>query len=444
MTDRRTLPHDLDAEKALIGAILVNNDLLSDAVTVVGATDFFRGAHRAIFAAMVDLGNKSIPIDLITIMDVLGDRLDEAGGPAYIASLTEGVPRASSITAYATIVLRLSKSRQVIQVSNDLMAEAYDGKDPVDLVDDAGQKIFELGIARTHHQLVPVSSYLKGAMELIERQANSEERLLGVSTGYHNLDKMLSGLQRRELYVVAGRPSMGKTALTMNICQNVAQQAKQVSAVFSLEMSGQSLTLRFLASGANVDAKAMMRGTLSEVEYRNLSNYYAHLDEAPIYIDETSQMTLLEMRAKCRSLKRKRGLDLVAIDYLQLMPRAGERQMENRNLEIGAITRGLKGMAKELDVPVMLLSQLSRENEKRKDKRPNLGDLRDSGSIEQDADTVLFVHREEMYRELANDANKGVAEIIIAKQRNGPIGTVKLAWIQEQTRFANITSGDFL
>lgn len=438
--DNRTQPHDLYAERAVLGSLLINNNLIADAIREINSYDFFRDAHRFLFEAILRLSERSAPADLVTLTDEVGDRLDACGGMAYISSLLDGVPVSRNIDGYLKIVSRHARSRRLIQTANELMAHAYDGDDPDLLLDQAGQRIFELGIAKAHGKLRPVSEIMPAVLEQLHRQSSAPNSLLGISTGFHQLDKMLGGLMPTDLIIVAARPSMGKTAFVLNVCQNVAAAGKKV-AMFSLEMSDVSLVMRLLSSGAMVDGRAMKHGTLTEVEWKRLADYYSAVADQTIHIDETSQMTLLEMRAKCRAMKRSDGLDLIAVDYLQLMPRAGERDMENRNLELAAITRGMKGVAKELNVPLVALSQLSRANEARQNKRPMLSDLRESGAIEQDADVVLFIHREEVYK--ATNDNAGMAELIIGKQRNGPVGVVKVQWIQEQTRFANIDSNHF-
>lgn len=448
MSDRRdpsdrTIPHNLEAEKAVLGAILINNDLMASALMLLKADDFFRDAHRRIFRTMMSLATKNIGMDFLILKDELSrvGWLDEVGGPAYIASFTDGVPRSGNIEHYAAIVVRTAKLRRLIYVAGEISEKAYDAEDDPDtLINSAGEEIFALGLHHNHGRLEPIGDVLPAAMQVIERQSNTAEHLSGLSTGLHALDKLTGGLPPADLIVVAARPSMGKSSLLMNIAEHVSINLKLYPAIFSLEMSKTSVCLRLMASVGQFSSRSMMRGTLSEVEYQRMSNAWSVLAEAPLYIDDTSRVSMLEVRSKCRAMKSKLGLSMIGLDYLQLMP--GDRRAENRNLEIAEITAGMKGLAKELDVPFVVLSQLSRDLEKRTDKRPILSDLRDSGSIEQDADSVVFIYRDEYYNRKCKPEDVGVAELIVAKARNGPTGTVRVGWNHEQTRFYNLTSGE--
>jgi replicative DNA helicase len=440
----RTLPHNLEAEKCVLGAILFNNQVFNQAAEVIDAGDFFRDAHRRIFEKMVALSELSEPIDLVTLKDELvkSNELEEVGGPAYIASLTDGVPRSANVEYYSKIVKEKSTLRRLIQSATDVLAQAYDAEeDADDLLDRAESAIFQIADDRLRSGFVPLSSLVDSGYQLIEQLQAHKGLVTGVPSGFEKLDEMTSGFQKSDLVIVAARPSMGKTSFVLNIALHCGVQAAKTVGIFSLEMSKEQLFLRMLTSEARVDAHRFRGGFLGEQDYARLVDAFAKLHEAKVYIDDTPSLGILEMRAKARRLKSEKGLDLLIVDYLQLMQ--GRGRFENRQQELAAISRAMKMLAKELGVPILALSQLSRAPEARGDHRPQLSDLRESGALEQDADVVLFIFREDMYTQDGEHKpeNDGTAEIIVGKQRNGPTGVARLAFIKQYTRFENLAPG---
>ncbi len=443
MSDR-TLPHNLEAEKCVLGAILIDNPSFNHAAEVIDAQDFFRDAHRRIFEKMVGLSERSQPIDPVTLKDELtrSGELDEVGGPAYVASLTDGVPRSANVEYYAKIVKEKSTLRRLIQSANEVLGRAYDAEEDADnLLDEAERAIFQIAEHRLRTGFIPLSQLVNSGYELIEKLQEHKGLVTGVPTGFVDLDEMTSGLQKSDLIIVAARPSMGKTSLVLNMGLHAAIEAGKTVGIFSLEMSKEQLFMRMLTSEARVDAHRFRGGFLGEQDYDRLVAAFARLHEAKVFIDDTPSAGILEMRAKARRLKMEHGLDMIVIDYLQLMQ--GRGRFENRQQELAAISRSLKILAKELEVPIVALSQLSRAPESRSDHRPQLSDLRESGALEQDADVVLFIFREDMYAVDGERApeSEGMAELIIGKQRNGPIGTVRLAFLKQYTRFENLAAG---
>src|SRR5262245_60543141 len=440
----RTLPHNLEAEKCVLGAILINNQAFNQAAEVIDAQDFFRDAHRRIFEKMVGLTDRSQPVDLVTLKDELarsGD-LDEIGGPAYITALTDGVPRSANVEYYAKIVKEKSTLRRLIQSANDVLSRAYDAEeDADDLLDEAERSIFQIAEHRLRAGFVPLSALVDSGYQLIEQLQQHRGLVTGVPSGFEKLDEMTSGFQKSDLVIVAARPSMGKTSFVLNIALHCGVEAAKTVGIFSLEMSKEQLFLRMLTSEARVDAHRFRGGFLGEQDYARLVDAFAKLHEAKVYIDDTPSLGILEMRAKARRLKSEKGLDLLIVDYLQLMQ--GRGRFENRQQELAAISRAMKMLAKELNVPILALSQLSRAPEARGDHRPQLSDLRESGALEQDADVVLFIFREDMYTQDGErqPENDGTAEIIVGKQRNGPTGVARLAFIKQYTRFENLAPG---
>src|SRR3954468_11852464 len=441
----RTLPHNLDAEKSVLGAILIHNDAFNAAAEVIDAGDFFRDAHRRIFDRMVALNERGDPIDFITLKEELSraGELDEVGGPAYIASLADGVPRSANVEYYARIVKEKSTLRSLIHSANKILTEAYEAEQEPDLLlDEAERSIFAIAEDRIRAGFVPLRDLVQSSFTTIENLQQHKGAVTGVPSGFLDLDEMTSGLQPSDLILVAARPSMGKTSFVLNIAQHVGTSTNMTVGFFSLVMSKEQLFMRMLTSEARIDAHRFRSGFLSEKDYGRLSHALGTLAEAKVFIDDTASIGVLEMRAKARRLKAEHGLDLLIIDYLQLMQ--GRGRFESRQQEVSAISRSLKGLAKELHVPVVALSQLSRAPETRSDHRPQLSDLRESGALEQDADVVMFIFREEQYRDpdgAPNQGAEGTAEIIIGKQRNGPVGTAKLAFIKEHTRFENLAHG---
>lgn len=440
MSDR-TLPHNLDAEKSVLGAILIDNNAINLAIENIGAADFFRVAHRLIFEAMLGLNQHNDPIDLITLSDQLNrvGRLDEAGGAAYISQLTDGVPRALNVQHYAKIVKEKSTLRALIQSATEVLTRAYDGEAEADIqLDEAERSIFEIAEGRLRSGFVPVGQLVDNSYQLLEKLAQQKGAITGVPTGFRDLDEMTSGFQPGDLVILAARPGVGKTSLVLNVAVNAAKQAGLSVGVFSLEMSKEQLFLRLLTSEARVDGHRMRTGYLGEQDYDRIALALTELHDLKVFIDDTPSIGVLEMRAKSRRLKKEHGLDLLIVDYLQLMQGGG--RFESRQVELASISRSLKILAKELGIPIIALSQLSRAAEARSDHRPQLSDLRESGALEQDADIVMFIFRAEMYNtpEEQNPENDNKATIIVGKQRNGPTGDVDLAFLKAFTRFESL------
>lgn len=438
----RTLPHNLEAERSVLGAILIDNHTFNLAAGVITSSAFFRDAHRRIYERMTDLSERNQPIDLVTLKEELerAGELQEVGGPVYIASLVDGVPRSTNVEYYAQIVKEKATLRALIFSANRILSNAYEADQEADLIlDDAESAIFAVAEDRVKSGFIPMRELVNQSFPKIEKLFEHKSYITGVPTGFDDIDRKTRGLQPGDLIIVAARPSMGKTSLVLNMCQHAATHG-MVAGFFSLEMSKEQLFMRMLASEARIDTYRLLSGQIGQKEYGQITHALETLSEAQLFIDDTAGIGVLEMRAKARRLQAEHGLHLLAIDYVQLM--TGRGRFENRTLELASISRSLKGLAKELGVPIVLLSQLSRAPEARSDKRPQLSDLRESGALEQDADVVALIFREEMYK-LGDEPsdNDGVAEIIIAKQRNGPTGTVKLAFMREQTRFANLAHG---
>ena len=440
VTLEKGLPHNLEAERSVLGAIMLDNGLLNQAIELLKADDFYLGSHRSVFQHMLNLSEKSKAVDFITLTDELrkAGQLESVGGAAFISSLIDGVPRLANIEYYARIVQERATLRNLIKRSHAIINSCYDQPEDVDtILDSAERAIFELAEAKIRSGFVPLSEIAKRTLKKIEIASKRKNMVTGIPTGFTRFDELTSGLQASDLVVVAARPSMGKTAFSLNIATHAALAAGKSVGMFSLEMSSDQLLLRMICSEAEIDAHKLRTGYLSKDEWSRIPRILGELSQAKMFIDDTAGINLLEMRAKCRRLKAEHGLDMVIVDYLQLMS-GGKTRYENRQQEISSISRGLKGLAKELDVPVVALSQLSRAPELRTgDHRPQLSDLRESGSIEQDADLVAFIFREELYKK--DDLEKeGLAEVIIGKQRNGPIGSVQLAFRKQFTRFDNL------
>ncbi|HEV2395573.1 MAG TPA: replicative DNA helicase [Candidatus Sulfotelmatobacter sp.] len=439
-----TLPANVDAERSILGAILLDNFAYNQAAEHLRTEDFSLDSHRRIYACMVDLAESSRPIDMITLIEEL-DRhkdLQPIGDVAYVSSLVEGVPERPSIEHYVRIVRDKALLRGVISAATTAIARASDQSDSAeDVLSDTEAAIFQLSEKRIGRGFMGIQEIVRETFGSVDALLQRGQRITGLATHYNDLDEMTSGLQRSDLVIIAARPSMGKTAFVMNIAENASIEDQQVVAVFSLEMSREALLMRLLCSQARVDAHKMRTGSLWQDDTKRVVKAMEQLAHAPIYIDDTPGISLSEMRAKVRRLKQAQGrLDLIVVDYLQLMSGGGKR-FENRTQEVSAISRGLKALAKELQVPVIALSQLSRAPESRGgDHRPQLADLRESGSIEQDADLVMFIFREEVYKQ-DDPELQGRAEIIIAKQRNGPIGRVKMAFLKHCTRFESLAEG---
>jgi replicative DNA helicase len=438
----RTLPHNLEAERSVLGAILVHNDAFNLAAQVIDSQDFYRDAHRRIFDRMVALNERHDAIDFVTLKEELAraGELDEVGGPAYVASLADGVPRATNVEYYARIVKEKSTLRNLIYAASKIVTNAYEADQESDLIlDEAESAIFAVADDRLKSGFVAMRDLVKDSFPKIEKLFEQKRLITGVPTGFVDLDEMTRGLQGGDLIIVAARPSMGKTSLVLNIAQYVAALGDQVVGFFSLEMSKESLFLRLLTSEAQIDGHRLMSGAIGGNDYHRISHALEKLNAMKLFIDDTASIGVLEMRAKSRRLQAEHGLNLLVVDYIQLM--SGRGRFENRTLELASISRSLKGLAKELNVPIVVLSQLSRAPEARSDHRPQLSDLRESGALEQDADVVVLIYRDDVYNRDPNSPDAGTAELILAKQRNGPTGVVRLAFLREQTRFANLAQG---
>lgn len=444
--DRRP-PYSLDAEVAVLGAMLLDQDAILRAGEHVDDTMFYQEGHRRVFRAMLSLSERGEVADPLTLAEELGRRgeLEASGGKEYLAFLIDAVPTAANVEYHAKIIREKALLRRLIEVSTTVVTEAFDGRRlAAELLDEAEAKIFQIGEAQNASNFTRIKELLWPAMERIEAQSRSGNVVTGIATGYKDLDEMTSGFQPSELVIVAARPSMGKTAFTLNIAQHVAITEQKSVAFFSLEMSKDSLVQRMLTSEARIDAQTLRKGRLRDDDFPRLARAAGILSHAPVFIDDTPGISVLEMRSKARRLKSDHGLDLVIVDYLQLM--SGPTS-ENRQQEVSQISRGLKALAKELRVPVVALSQLSRAVDQRagaEKGRPVLSDLRESGAIEQDADLIMFLYREEVYAErengqLKDPAVEGKAEVIVGKQRNGPIGVVPLFFHKQYTRFESVT-----
>ncbi|MFH0787445.1 MAG: replicative DNA helicase [Pseudomonadota bacterium] len=433
-------PQNLEAEQSVLGSILLEPEALSRVLEVMTGEDFYREAHRKIFNAMLDLYQKGTPVDLITLTEILQNKgqLEDIGGASYLISMTDAIPSAIHVDVYARIVREKSILRRLINEATEIASKGYNfAGDAEDLLDEAEKAIFKISEAKINPLVYPLSYIIKESIGTIEQLYDRKETVTGVPSGFTQLDKLTSGFQNSDLVIVAGRPSMGKTALALNFARNAAVDHEVPVVIFSLEMSRQQLAIRMLCSEARVDSNKVRTGFIGEREWAKLTAAAGTLSEAPIFIDDSPTLTVLQMRAKARRLKSEKGLGMVLVDYLQLMK--GREGSERREQEISEISRSLKALAKELNLPVIALSQLNRRPEGRDDKKPVLADLRESGAIEQDADLICFIFREEMYDE--NSKQKGIAEILLRKHRNGPTGSVSLAFLTEYTRFENLAPG---
>jgi replicative DNA helicase len=438
----RTLPHNLEAERSVLGAILVHNDAFNSAAQIITEKDFFRDAHRRIFDKMIALNERGAAIDFVTLKEALtrAGELDDVGGPAYVAALADGVPRATNVEYYARIVKEKSTLRSLIFAANRILTTAYEAEQESDLIlDEAESSIFSVADERLKGGFVPMRDLVKESFPKIEQLFEQKRLVTGTPTGFFDLDEMTRGFQPGDLIIIAARPSMGKTSLVLNISQHVAMQPDMTVGFFSLEMSKESLFIRLLTSEAQIDSHRLMSGAIGQKDYGRISHALESLSAMQLFIDDSANIGVMEMRAKARRLQAEHGLSLLVVDYIQLM--SGRGRFENRTLELAAISRSIKGLAKELGVPIVVLSQLSRAPEARSDHRPQLSDLRESGALEQDADLVVLIYREDVYNKDPNSEHAGIAELILAKQRNGPTGIVKLAFLKEQTRFANLAQG---
>jgi replicative DNA helicase len=433
-------PHSLEAEAAVLGGVLLDNSALDRIAETVSAEDFYREAHRKIFRAASELSQRSEPIDLLTLTEALRTRgeLAEVGGAAYVSELADRALSAANIQYHARIVREKAILRGLIATAAEIVARGYEAREDVSsFVDEAEQSIYQIAEKKTRGAFTRVGDMITETFRHIEHLYERKEMVTGVPTGFTDLDRMTAGLQPSDLIIVAGRPSMGKTSFCLNIAEHVAIETGVGVAVFSLEMSKEQLVLRMLCSQARVDLSKVRTGFLAQKDFPRLAEAAGRIHDAPIYVDDTPALSVLELRAKARRLKRDRDakLGLVVVDYLQLMRGSGRRE-ESREQEISQISASLKALAKELRLPVVALSQLNRQVEGRNPPKPRMADLRESGAIEQDADVIAFIYRDEVYNPQSRD--QGVAEILIAKQRNGPVGDVRLAFRSEYTRFENL------
>ena len=441
-TTYKVPPQDIPAEQSVLGAILIENSALYKAIEVIRVNDFYKEAHKKIFLAMLELGEKNEAIDLITLSDYLRKKneLDSVGGATYLSTLSNAVPTAANIRHHSRIVNEKALLRNLINTATEIISQGYeDSRDIEELLDYAENAIFNISENKIKPSFILIRDIIKDSFETIERLSEKKERVTGIPTGFYELDMLTSGFQPADLIIVAGRPSMGKTAFCLCIAQHASIEKKQPVAIFSLEMAKEQLVIRMLCAEARVDSQKLRSGFLSKSDWPRLTTAAGRLSEAQVFIDDAPGTSILEMKAKARRLKAEQGLSLIIVDYLQLMSGRSERRRggsDTREQEISEISRSLKALAKELSVPVVALSQLNRAVESRQDKRPLLADLRESGAIEQDADVILFIYRDEVYKQ--TEENKGLAEIIIGKQRNGPVGTVKLTFLDKYTRFENL------
>jgi replicative DNA helicase len=436
MPAERLPPQSLDAEQAVLGALLVSGDGMSRVVDMLDPDYFYRRAHQVIYACMMDLYEKSEPIDIVTVSQYLKDegKLDNVGGRQYVTDLSLSVATTANLEYYAKVVHEKATLRNLIKAGTEIVGSCYEETDADVALDKAEHLIFGLAQRRNMQQLVHIKTVVETSFERIEQRYENRDELSGVPSGFYDLDALTSGFQPSDLVIIAARPSMGKTAFILNMAQHAAVEKGVPVAIFSLEMSKEQLVQRMLCSEAHIDANRLRTGHMHTNDWTHLAMAMGRLGEAPVYIDDSAMVNALEIRAKCRRLKAtEKGLGMVVIDYIQLMQ--GRKQTDNRTQEVSEISRSLKTLARELSCPVIALSQLSRAVESRQNKRPMLSDLRESGSIEQDADLVMFIYRDEYYN--AESEKRGEAEIIIAKQRNGPVGTVELLYQSSITRFLN-------
>ncbi len=437
---RNMPPQNLEAEQAVLGGVFLSNNLLHSIIDILVEEDFYSPAHQIIFRSFLDLYRKNVPVDLVTVHDELekSGQLESVGGAVYLASLTEAVASASNAHYYAQIVKEKAIRRHLIRSATEIIAQSFEPfTDVSDLLDSSEQKIFAISESRTRQVFRSSKELVSDVFELLQKRVARKELVTGVPTGYHSLDELTAGLQPTDLIIIAARPSMGKTAFALNVAMRSAVGHNVPTAIFSLEMSMEQLMMRMLCSWGKVNLKNLRTGYINDEDWKRLYDSADFLSKAPIYIDDTPALSSLELRARCRRLKSEKNLELVIVDYLQLM--RASRRIDSREQEISEISRSLKALAKEINVPVVALSQLNRKVEERTNKRPVLSDLRESGAIEQDADLIIFLYRDDAYNKKEDNPRKGIAEIIVGKQRNGPVGKVDLAFLERFTAFENLT-----
>ncbi|MBM7095388.1 replicative DNA helicase [Bacillus sp. H-16] len=434
----RTPPQNIEAEQAVLGAIFIDDEAIVTASERLVPDDFYRAAHQRIYTVMLTLSEKGEPVDLVTVTSELQTRkwLEEIGGVTYLSDLANAVPTAANVEYYSQMVEEKSLLRRLIRVATNIAADGYAAEDEVDaILNEAEKTILEVSHKKNTSAFKDIKDVLVNAYDNIEMLQNQSGEITGIPTGFKELDSMTAGFQRNDLIIVAARPSVGKTAFALNISQNVATRTDENVAIFSLEMGAEQLIMRMLCAEGNIDAQRLRTGDLNDEDWQKLTMAMGSLSKAGIYIDDTPGVRVNDIRAKCRRLKQEKGLGMIMIDYLQLI-QGDARSGEGRQQEVSEISRSLKGLARELEVPVIALSQLSRGVESRQDKRPMMSDIRESGSIEQDADIVAFLYRDDYYDK--ESENKDIIEIIIAKQRNGPVGTCELAFVKEFNKFVNL------
>ena len=432
----RIPPHSVESEQSILGSIILDKDAIITVAETINPSDFYKEAHKIIYESMLSLNSNNEPIDLITLIEELRKEghLDNIGGISYLTSLSTIVPTTSNVKYYANIVKEKSVMRQLIKASNEIINLGYDASTDVqEILNKAEKSIFDISQEKSGDDIQPINAVLQDTFDMIEKLCTEKKEVTGITTGFKDLNKKINGLQRTDLILLAARSAMGKTAFSLNLVQNAALKGDASVAVFSLEMSKEQLVQRMLSAQSNVELSKIKTGTLGESDWPRIIDGMAVLSEAKIFIDDTPGIKISEIRSKCRRLKMEKGLDLILIDYLQLME--GEGKNENRQQEIAKISRSLKILAKELDCPVVALSQLSRSPELRKDHRPILSDLRESGSIEQDADIVMFLYRDEYYHD--DSEKKNIGEVIVAKNRHGETGNVELVWFGQVQKFAD-------
>lgn len=435
---KRILPHSMEAEQSVIGAMIMDRDAIVVASEIVLGEDFYNKQYGVLFDSMVELHDEGKPVDLVTLQDRLKEKdvPPEVSSPEFIRDLIVAVPTAANVKYYAGIVADKAVLRRLIRLNEEIANDCYVGKESLEsILADTEKRVFDLIQRRGADEFVPIRQIVMNAMDNIERASRNKGNVTGVATGFLDLDYKTAGMQPSDLILIAARPSMGKTAFVLNVAEYVAFKQNKTVAIFSLEMSKEQLVNRLFSMEAKVDSQHLRTGNLSEAEWEKLIESAAQIGKSNLIIDDTPGISIPELRSKCRKYKLEHNLDMVIIDYLQLMSGSG-RSTDSRQQEISDISRSLKALARELHVPVVALSQLSRAVEQRPDHRPMLSDLRESGAIEQDADVVMFIYRDDYYNK--DTEKKGIAEIIIAKQRNGPIGTVELVWLPDYTKFANL------
>ena len=438
---QKVLPQNIEAEQSVLGGILIDNEALHKVLEIIEPNDFYRDNHKKIFLAFLELFENNTPLDIITVTELLQKKgeLTNVGGATYLASLVDSVPTTANITHYAKIIKEKSILRSLIAKATDIVNMGFEASEDVaEILDKAEEAIFSITQQRIQTSYYSIKEIIKQTFKTIEELSSKRDSVTGIPTGFVDFDRLTAGLQPSDLIIIAGRPVMGKTSFTLNIAQHAATRAGVPVGFFSLEMSKEQLALRMLCAEARINSQKIRSGFLSERDWLRLTDAAATLSEAPIFIDDTPALSVLEVRAKARRLRSEHNIGLIIVDYLQLMK--GKGRVDTREREISEISRSLKALAKELNIPVVAVSQLNRRVEERENKRPRLADLRESGAIEQDADLIVFIYRDEVYNEDTPD--KGIAEIIIGKQRSGPTGVVKLAFLDKYTRFENLLTRD--